>query len=151
MAGDTPLKIEMERLQGYQFRVRFPGDVPDLLLDEPPPLGEDKGPSASKLLAAAVGNCLSASLLFCLSKVRIDPPTIKTTVECNFTRNEQKHLRIGSFDVVIDLEGLGEAGSKLPRCAELFEEFCVVSASVRHGVPMHVTVRSDGQTIYTSN
>ena len=37
-------------------------------MDEPEPMGENSGPNAGKVLAAAIGNCLTASLLFCLQK-----------------------------------------------------------------------------------
>jgi hypothetical protein len=44
------------------------------LTDEPPPLGQGAGPNPSRLLAASVANCLSASLLFALRKFNPDCP-----------------------------------------------------------------------------
>lgn len=58
------MTLNLEHVQGYEFRLTFDWpDLPDLLLNEPAPLGA----GASRLLAAAVANCLSASLLFCLN------------------------------------------------------------------------------------
>jgi len=37
-------------------------------MDEPEPMGGNSGPNACKVLAATIGNCLTASLLFCLQK-----------------------------------------------------------------------------------
>ncbi|NIP81865.1 MAG: OsmC family peroxiredoxin, partial [Gemmatimonadetes bacterium] len=55
--------------EGFQFDTEFDGEkMANLLFDEPSPLGEDEGPNAARVLGAAVGNCLSASLLFCLRK-----------------------------------------------------------------------------------
>ena len=65
-------ELTMELQQGMQFLVDFGGpELPPLLMDEPDPVGENEGPNATRLLAAAVGNCLSASALFCLSLIHI--------------------------------------------------------------------------------
>lgn len=127
--------------KGYEFRVDFhqPG-VPSLLVDEPPPLGEDQGPSASRLLAAAVGNCLSASALFCLRKARIPVQGMRTTVQASFQRNPQGRLRIGGIEVKIQPEVAPEDRDRMGRCMELFEEFCVVTQSVRRGIEVKVDV-----------
>ena len=59
----------MKREEGFVFKVDFglPG-VKEFTMDEPAPVGDDSGPNASKVLAAAMGNCLTASLMFCLQK-----------------------------------------------------------------------------------
>lgn len=60
--------------EGYQYIVLFddPGMDP-LRLDEPPPLGAGHAPNAVRLLGAAIGNCLAASLQFCLARARVEP------------------------------------------------------------------------------
>lgn len=95
--------VTMELMKDYEFRVKF-DNVAELLMDEPQPLGGGRGPSASKVLSAAVGNCLSASLLFCLRKGRIEPKGLKTTVTTTLSRNEQGRLRVGRSHVTIALE-----------------------------------------------
>ena len=63
--------IDMEQMEDYAFRVRFDKEqFPPLDMDEPVPLGKESGPNASRVLAA-IGNCLSASLLFCARKGRV--------------------------------------------------------------------------------
>ncbi|HQU16119.1 MAG: hypothetical protein B7Z66_08805 [Chromatiales bacterium 21-64-14] len=149
MPEDGSFTVEVEQLRDYEFRVKFDWpEVAELTLDEPPPLGARQGPNASRLLAAAVANCLSASLLFCLEKSRLAPGGIKSVVRGTLVRNADKHLRIGGLNVVIDLVGMGEAGTRLGRCVDLFEEFCVVTASVRQGIPVDVTVRADGDVVH---
>lgn len=134
--------LELRQESDYRFHVAFDLEgVDDLLTDEPPPLGGASGPNPSRLLAAAVANCLSASLLFCLKKSRVENAQIRATVRASMARNEAKRLRIGGFDVRIEVAGLDEeASARLQRCRGLFEDFCVVTESVRHGVPVNVEV-----------
>ncbi len=127
--------IELEEVRNYLFDVDFGNSK--LVVDEPPPLGEGKGPNASKLLAAAVANCLSASLLFCLRKFRNEVEGMKTTARTTSTRNEKGRLRIGSIEVTIRLAANYD---HLDRCLLQFEDFCVVTASVRQGIPVKVQV-----------
>lgn len=55
-------EVRLDQEEDYRFRSDFgvPGIQP-LIIDEPPPLGDAAGPNASRLVAAAVGHCLSAS------------------------------------------------------------------------------------------
>ena len=137
--------ISMEQLDDYQFNVKF--DLPkaaDVLMDEPPPLGERAGPNASRMLAAAAANCLSASLLFCLTKTMDEVPAnaLKTEATCKLVRDEKKRLRVGGMEVRLMIDEQLEQSPRLKRCMELFEDFCVVSASIRRGIPIQVTVEN---------
>lgn len=147
--ADMEFTLTLSRQQDYRFNVQFDlAGVPDLQLDEPPPLGAGAGPNASRLLAAAVANCLSASLLFCLGKFKQDPQGITAHVTGKMVRNEQGRLRVGGIAVHIRLE---QAVDRLAHCAGQFEEFCVVTDSVRNGIPVSVQVRdAAGQLIYQS-
>ncbi|MEM4251664.1 MAG: OsmC family protein [Candidatus Bathyarchaeia archaeon] len=133
----------LQRSDGYRFNVRFDSpDLPEMVLDEPKPVGEGSGPNASRLLSAAIGHCLSASLLFCLAKARLSVERIETTVETSLRRNEKGRLRIGSLRVNLHLSIREEDVERSKRCFELFEDFCVVTQSVKQGIPVsvHVTV-----------
>jgi uncharacterized OsmC-like protein len=137
--------IELEQLEGYQINVAFDWKrAADLLMDEPPPLGETSGPNASRLLAAAVGNCLSASLLYCIGKEEPPDRSLRTEVTCVMVRNEKKRLRIGRMDVRLILAPALLESKRFERCKTLFEDFCVVSASVRQGIPMRISVVDEG-------
>ena len=131
----------MTQEAAYRFRVRFDQEgMPDLLTDESPPLGEGKGPNPSRLLATAVGNCLAASLLFCLGKARVPVEGLEAEVLTEFTRNEAGRLRIGGMKVRLLPKWTGETAAKAQRCLQIFEDFCVVTQAVRNGVPVEVTV-----------
>jgi organic hydroperoxide reductase OsmC/OhrA len=133
--------VELTLEQGYQFTIDFrqPG-VPDLLADEPAPLGQGAGPNAARLLAAAVGNCLGASLAYCLRRSRVPLKQLRTTVEGTLVRNEKGRLRIGKLRVRLAPELDADSGEKLDRCLELFEDFCLVTQSVRSGIAVAVEV-----------
>ncbi|NWG14697.1 MAG: OsmC family protein [Acidobacteria bacterium] len=133
--------IGMDLVQDYRFMVRFDKDhYPGLLMDEPPPLGGDTAPNASRILAAAVGNCLSASLLFCVRKARINVEQVHADVTVRFARNERGRLRIANIDVRIEPSLAAADRDKAQRCLELFEDYCVVTQSVRNGIDVSVHV-----------
>jgi uncharacterized OsmC-like protein len=69
--------VRLTQAQDYQFDVDFGTPGPLLRADEPAPLGQGTGPSPEQLLAAAVGNCLSASLLFALRKFKQAPAILR--------------------------------------------------------------------------
>ncbi len=143
MSEEGFFTIHLEQLEDYAFKVRF--DLPkaaDLLMDEPPPLGERAGPNAARLLAAATANCLSASLMYCLARGEAPAQAVKTEVTCRIVRNEQQRLRVGGLEVRITLGPELLDSARLKRCLALFEDFCVVTASLRQGVPVEVAVVS---------
>jgi uncharacterized OsmC-like protein len=141
MAEQPQFTFTMEQKQDMQFLVKFDSDeIDDLLLDEPEPIGTGKGPNASRILGAAVANCLSASLLFCLRKARQEPSGIKATVTGSMARSDKGRMRVGGFDVSIQVDGLDKEAAGSRRCLELFEDFCVVTASVKQGIPVNVKV-----------
>lgn len=138
--------VELEEVEDYLFDVDFGNSK--LLVDEPPPLGKGSGPNASKMLAAAVANCLSASLIFCLRKFKNEVEGVKTQAAGTLVRNEKGRLRIGKIDVEIRLNSDYE---HLDRCLLQFEDFCVVTASVRQGIPVSVRVfGKDGNLLHES-
>lgn len=133
--------LELEQQSDYEFRVKFdwPG-VNDLLLDEPEPLGHSAGPNAARLIGAAVANCLSSSLLFCMRKFKQTPGTLRAEVRGELMRNERGRMRIGRYDVTIHLADKAAAIQHFDRCLAQFEDFCVVTESVRHGIPVGVRI-----------
>jgi uncharacterized OsmC-like protein len=140
--------ITLELDRDYEFLVSFDRlpDVPAIRLDEPAPLGADRGPNAVALLAGAVGNCLSASLLFCLRKSRVDVTGIKAHVAARVARTPTGRLRVSGIDVRIDPEIAATSDpARLARCTALFEDFCVVTESVRRGIPVSVTVEGQAR------
>jgi uncharacterized OsmC-like protein len=149
--SEKKLQVELELVEGFEFRVRFDDAWEELIMDEPEPLGEDRGPNAARVLSAAVGNCLSASLLFCLQKSKVRPAGLKTAVSTSVERNERGRLRIAETSVHIHLALGDEDRDRVARCMELFEDYCIVTQSVRRGLDVDVTVYDqDGRELHRS-
>lgn len=142
MSEDTVHHVTVRLARDYEFVAEFndvPG-APSVMFDEPQPLGGGKAPNAAAMLGAAVGNCLSASLAFCLRKARIELLDLTAHVKTHVVRNEKGRFRISGIDVEL-APSLGRTEAPIGRCEELFEDFCTVTASVRHGIPVRVSLR----------
>jgi len=129
---------------GYKFSVSF--DEQDiegkLHMDEPPPVGRGEGPTAAMMLSSAVGHCLTSSLLFCLEKSRAKVERIEADLVTNLARNEKGRWRIAGIKVNIRVKSGDTDAEKLARCKGIFEDFCIVTESVRHGTKVDVEVES---------
>ena len=139
MANDS-VTVRLLQQQDYQFDVQFGAGVPALLADEPPPLGQGKGPSPVQLLAAAVGNCLSDSLLFALRKYKQRPEPIQCEVTAEVGRNEQGRLRVLAMQATLTLGVPAEALEHLERVLTSFETYCTVTQSIAQGIAVQVSV-----------
>jgi len=141
MNEDHSFKLDLEQIEDYEFRVRFDWpDVAELTLDEPAPLGRATGPNAARLIAAGVANCLASSLVFCMRKFRQSPGKLRASVTGTLARNDRGRLRIGRFDVEIRLADSAADIKHFDRCLQQFEDFCIVTESVRKGIPVGVRV-----------
>ena len=150
--SEKQVSVTLQRLNDFEFKVSFDPSGQELMMDEPEPLGGGHGPNAAKVLSAAIGNCLSASLLFCLSKARAEVRNVRTTVTTHIDRNEKNRLRVQKSDVVIEVDMDDEHQKKLGRCIDLFEDFCIVSAAVREGIRVDVSVKDQaGEIVYDSS
>jgi organic hydroperoxide reductase OsmC/OhrA len=143
MSDERTHHVTVRLAHDYEFVAEF-GDIPSapaILFDEPEPLGTNQAPSAAAVLGAAVGNCLSASLAFCLRRAHIELENLTASVSTHVTRNEKGRYRISQIDVELSPVLRAGDGAKLERCEGLFKDFCTVTASVQHGIPVHVSLK----------
>ena len=135
----------------YRFAVDF--GLPDaaaLLTDVKPPLGTGAGPDSEQLLVAAVANCLSSSLLFSLRKFRNEAVPMRTTADATLSRNAQGRLRVAGIEVAIRLGVAAATLRQLDRALAQFEDFCVVTQSVRAAIPVEVRVFDHSGALLTT-
>jgi len=138
-------KISMKLVENYKFEIDF-GQFGQLISDEPEPLGNGEGPNPSRMLAAATANCMAARLLFAIRKYKGDPGAISATAAGELERIDGR-WRIPQLTVELQLGVNSESLPQLDRVLEQFENFCVVTQSVRAGIDVGVTVRDSNGSV----
>jgi organic hydroperoxide reductase OsmC/OhrA len=132
--------VRLVQRQDYQFDVFFSEALPPIAADALPPLGQGAGASPEQLLAAAVGNCLSDSLLFALRKFKQAPEPISTEVRAEVGRNAEGRLRVLALQADITLGVPAASLEHLDRVLASFESYCTVTRSVAAAIPVQLRV-----------
>jgi organic hydroperoxide reductase OsmC/OhrA len=147
------IELSLEQVEDYEFRVRFDGTaIPELTTDEAAPLGGDAGPNPSRLLVAGVANCLAASLLFALRKFKNTPDKLSAKAQAHLSRNEHGRWRVTWIGVDLQLADAASALEHVDRALAQFEDFCIVTESVRQGIAVDVKVRdASGNVVHASD
>ena len=138
--SESLVHVQLVQRQDYQFDIQFGAGIPPVMGDEPAPLGAGLGPSPVQLLAAAVGNCLSDSLLFALRKFKQAPEPITCDVHANVGRNAEGRMRVLGIKAVLTLGVPAGSLEHLDRVLAQFESFCTVTQSVGQGIDIGVEV-----------
>ena len=147
------IRLLLEQEGPYAFRISFEGTGLEALhSDESAPLGGGTGPNPSHLLLAGVANCLSASLLFALRKFKNAPGQIRTEIVGRKERNEAGRWRIPRATVTLHLSDAAAGMEHFDRVLAQFEQFCIVTQSVREGMQVDVkVVDADGAEFIPGN
>lgn len=138
MSAEQSFSVSMELLENYLFQIDF-GDFGNIMSDEPEPLGDGEGPNPARLLAASVANCLAASLMFAIRKFKEEPGKVKADVTGKLVRVDGRH-RIEHLQVRIYLGNAAESIPHLDKVLAQFEDYCIVTQSVRRGIKVDVEV-----------
>jgi uncharacterized OsmC-like protein len=131
-------RTELEQIVRYEFQAQFAdAPFPGITVDEPPPVGGDRGPNPVQSLALAVGHCMSSTLVNTLERAHVRVTPIRTTVRVTVGVNDQGRRRVRHVGVEITTSPLDEADrGRFDRCVEIFSDFCTVSGAVRVGIPI---------------
>ncbi len=144
MSVESEILVQLTQQAGYAFLIDFGEDLPELVSDEAAPLGAGQGPNPSRLLLAALANCLAASLVFALHKFKNQPAPVRAEIRAQPERNADGRWRIPRASVTIRLAEGAEQHQNLRRVLDQFEQFCLVTQSVREGIAVDVTVHDSG-------
>ncbi|MBN8717537.1 OsmC family protein [Thermomonas sp.] len=141
MSDTDGIRLVLEQEGAYAFKVSFEGTTLEALhTDEPAPLGGGAGPNPSALLLAGVANCLSASLVFALRKFKNSPGPIRAEISARKERNAEGRWRIPRAEVTIRLADPAAQLEHFERVLAQFEQFCIVTQSVREGMQVDVKI-----------
>ncbi len=130
--SSSPITVTLVQQQDYRFDIHFGY--------EPAPLGTGLGPSPVQLLCAAVGNCLSDSLLFALRKFKQAPEPIRCEITAEVGRNPEGRMRVRSMAARLTLGVPATSLVHLDRVLDQFEAYCTVTQSVGQGIPIAIEV-----------
>jgi uncharacterized OsmC-like protein len=146
--SENQVSVSLRQQQDYRFEVSFDEQMPPLISDEPAPLGTGAGPSPVQMLCAAVGNCLSDSLLFAYRKFKQQPEPLQCVVTAEVGRNSENRLRVLNMNARLQVGVPAAALEQTERVMGQFEAFCTVTQSVGQGIPIRLEVfDSEGQRL----
>jgi len=138
--SEKTISVTLRQQHDYRFDIHFDDAMPVLTSDEPAPLGTGQGPSPVQLLCAAVGNCLSDSLLFALRKFKQAPDPLSCEVVAEVGRNPEGRVRVLNMAATLRLGVPAAQLEHLDRVLDQFEAFCTVTQSVGQGIPISIQV-----------
>lgn len=119
----------------------------EIYIDETLEEKEDMwGPDAARLLGMALLGCLSASFIFCLKKRNLTPDDLEARAEISFKTIEKGYTRIKQVDISLKpktddaatLKRINQCIREMKNGKLLFEENCIITASVREGINVNV-------------
>ncbi|HTT45521.1 MAG TPA: OsmC family protein [Thermoplasmata archaeon] len=138
-------RTDLTQVEKYAFNVVFAdAPFPGITVDEPPPVGQDRGPGPVQTLALAVGHCMSSTLVNTLERAHVRVTPIHTTVRATVGVNDQGRRRVRHLEVEILTQPIEEADrTRFDHCVDIFADFCTVSGAVREGIPIDHHVRPE--------
>ncbi len=137
MAPDPP-QAELVQVERFEFTATFPGATyGPMTVDEPAPVGRDRGPNPVRALALAVGHCMSSTLVSTCERAHVPLRPVRATVRATVGRNDRGRLRVQRIEVDLATapQDAGDA-ERFAHCVEIFPDFCTVSGAVRAGIPV---------------
>jgi len=118
-------------------------NMDDLFIDETRKKRTDRiGPSPTKLLALSILGCLAACFEFCLQKKGFTLSDLDGRAEVTFARNEKNIWRIKKINVeFLPKIDNPEMRKSVAQCKRLFEQYCIITESLRKGIEIDVNLK----------
>lgn len=145
---NTIVDIKLEKDLIFKCNLGFK-KLQEIYIDETLEEKDDMwGPDAARLLGMALLGCLSASFIFCLTKRNLTLDDLEASAEISFKTIEKGYTRIKQIDVNLKpktddastLKRINQCIREMKNGKMLFEENCIITASVREGITVNVEI-----------
>ena len=141
MSNELKTKVRLKQEEEMIFKCDL-GEIKmdKLYIDEQHDKNAEKiGPSPTKLLALSVLGCLTASFSFCLKKKGLSISDLNGQAIVSIARNDKNLWRVKKIDVKISPKiDTPELRKRANQCTKFFEQYCIISESVRNGIEVNL-------------
>lgn len=144
MATELNTKAGLKQVEEMVFKGELGSfKIDNLYIDERNVEKAEKiGTSPTKLLALSVLGCLAASFSFCLQKKNFSLSELEGRAQVTISRNDKGFWRVKKIDVeMIPQINTPEMRKRADQCAEFFEQYCIITESLRNGFQVNVNLK----------
>ncbi|MEO6444566.1 MAG: OsmC family protein [Gemmatimonadaceae bacterium] len=136
--------VTLTRASGFRFEVTALDDEPceGFAIEDGRQGATGQDFDAVRVLASAMASCLGSSLVYCLQKSQIQLKSLRVVARGEIARNDRQRLRVRSLHIELFPEVATADAERMRGCLGVFEDFCIVTESVRKGFPVVVGVES---------
>ena len=145
MSIELKSRVSLKQEEEMIFRCELGNlKMENLYIDEKNYKKEEKlGPSPTKLLGLSVLGCLAASFSFCLQKSDFSLSGLNGSAEVTIVRNNKGFWRVNKIDIkMIPQIDTPEMRKRVDQCTKFFEQYCIISESLRTGFEVNVNLIS---------
>ena len=143
MSNELKNKVGLKQEEEMIFKCDLGSlKMDNLYIDETNKKHTEKiGPSPTKLLALSVLGCLAASFSFCLQKKSFSLSGLEGKAEVTIARNDKGFWRVKKIDVEMNPKiDTPEMRKRADQCRKFFEQYCIISESLRTGFEVNVNL-----------
>ncbi|NVM02590.1 MAG: OsmC family protein [Candidatus Helarchaeota archaeon] len=122
----------------------------ELVVDEPQQFhGDDRGPSSLEYLCVGIGGCMGTSLVYCLKRFKATFSELQVDAAAEIHHvPPNRMLRVTALHVDFHITpdpATQDNIDNINECYEHFAKYCVVTQSVKQGIPFDIKLKiNDG-------
>ena len=126
-------------------------EYPPLDVDEPAQFhGDDRGPSSLEYLCVGIGGCMGTSLVYCLKRFKATFSELKVEAAAEIHHvPPNRMLRVTALHVDFHITPDPQTPDNIENiqeCYEHFAKYCVVTQSVKQGIPFDIQLKISDET-----